>query len=48
VQATRNGWPVWVVDGKSVEFLGFQDWPNVQIVATSIEQQVAVITRPGR
>jgi len=45
VQATRQGWPVWVVDGKSIEFLGFQDWPNVQIVATSIEEQVAVIHR---
>ncbi len=45
VQVTRRGWPVWVVDGKSVEFLGFQDWPNVQVVATSIEEQVAVIHR---
>lgn len=45
VLATRFGWPVWVVDGKSIEFLGFQDWPNVQVVATSIEQQVAVIHR---
>jgi hypothetical protein len=45
VQATRNGWPVWVLDGKAIEFLGFQDWPNVQVVATTVEQQVAVIHR---
>lgn len=45
VQATRYGWPVWVVDGKAIEFLGFQDWPNVQIVASSIEQQIAVVHR---
>lgn len=45
VMVTRFGWPVWVVDGKSIEFLGFQDWPNVQVVATGVEQQVAVITR---
>lgn len=45
VEATRHGWPVWVVDGKSIEFLGFQDWPNVQIVATTVAQQVAVIHR---
>ncbi len=45
VQLTRRGVPVWVVDGKGVEFLGFQDWPNVQIVATAIEEQVAVIHR---
>ncbi|MGH3446013.1 MAG: FtsK/SpoIIIE domain-containing protein [Nocardioidaceae bacterium] len=45
VQIARFGWAVWVVDGKSVEFLGFRDWPNVQIVATSIEEQVATIHR---
>ncbi|SDY85967.1 FtsK/SpoIIIE family protein [Modestobacter sp. DSM 44400] len=44
-QVTGYGWPVWVVDGKSIEFLGFQSWPNVQIVGTSIEQQVAIIHR---
>jgi hypothetical protein len=41
----QYGWPVWVADGKGVEFLGFRDWPNVQIVASRIEQQVAVIRR---
>lgn len=44
-QLTAHGWPVWVVDGKGVEFLGFQDWPNVQIVASHMEHQVAVIHR---
>jgi len=39
----RCGWPIWVVDGKSVEFLGFRSWPNVQVVAASVEDQVAVI-----
>ncbi len=43
--ATLRGWPVWVVDGKAIEFLGFQDWPNVQVVASVIEQQIAVIHR---
>lgn len=42
---TQYGWPVWIADGKGVEFLGFRDWPNVQIVASRIEQQVAVIRR---
>lgn len=45
VRLTQYGWPVWVADGKAVEFLGFQDWPNVQIVATTIQEQVAVIHR---
>lgn len=44
-EVTANGWIVWVVDGKGVEFLGFQDWPNVQIVAAQIAHQVAVIHR---
>ena len=45
VAAAALGWPIWVVDGKRVEFLGFRDWPNVQIVASSIWHQVAVIHR---
>ncbi len=42
-EITRRGWPVWVLDAKRVEFLGFRDWPNVQIVAGSVPQQVALI-----
>ncbi|MDP2624509.1 MAG: AAA family ATPase, partial [Actinomycetota bacterium] len=44
-QITKFGWPVWIADGKGIEFLGFQDWPNVQIVASTIAEQVAVIHR---
>jgi DNA segregation ATPase FtsK/SpoIIIE, S-DNA-T family len=44
-QITQYGWPVWVLDAKRVEFLDFRDWPNVQIVAGSIPQQVALIRR---
>ena len=44
----RYGWPVWVVDGKAIEFLGWRTWPNVQIVASTIEEQAAVITRNPR
>ena len=42
---TAFGWPVWIVDGKGVEFLGHRTWPNVQVVATNVEQQIAVIHR---
>ncbi len=38
-------WPVWVLDAKRVEFLGFRDWPNVQVVAGSVPAQVALIHR---
>lgn len=44
-QITSRGWPVWVCDAKRVEFLDFRGWPNVQVVAGSIPQQVAVIHR---
>ncbi|MGP9695682.1 FtsK/SpoIIIE domain-containing protein [Brachybacterium sp. AOP25-B2-12] len=36
-------WAVWVADPKRVEFLGIRKWPNVQIVATTVEQQMALI-----
>lgn len=43
--ASQFGWPIWVVDGKAIEFLGFRDWPNVQVVASTVMEQVAVIHR---
>ena len=43
VDFTRHLWPVWVIDGKGVEFVPFQDWPNVQMVATTIPDQVWAI-----
>lgn len=42
---TAMEWMVWVVDGKGVEFLGFRDWPNVQIVGSRLEHQIAIIHR---
>ena len=42
-QITQYEWPVWVADAKRVEFLDLRTWPNVQIVAGSIPQQVALI-----
>ena len=41
----QYNWPIWIVDGKGIEFLGFRSWPNVQVVATVVEQQVAVLER---
>jgi len=45
MEAAARGWPVWICDPKTVEFIGLRRWPNVQIVATSIEDMVAVILR---
>ena len=42
---TRYGWPVWILDAKRVEFLDFRTWPNVQVIAGSIPQQVALVHR---
>lgn len=39
----RRGWEVRVVDGKAIEFLGFRDYPNVSVVASWVEEQVAAI-----
>lgn len=36
-------WAVWVADPKRVEFLGIRKWPNVQVVATTVEDQIAMI-----
>ena len=38
-------WPVWICDPKRVEFMGLRGWPNVQVVATTVEDQVALIYR---
>ena len=45
LEATARGWPVWICDPKRVEFMGLRAWPNVQVVATTVEDQVAVIYR---
>ncbi|MGO2048585.1 MAG: FtsK/SpoIIIE domain-containing protein [Brachybacterium tyrofermentans] len=36
-------WAVWVGDPKRVEFLGIRKWPNVQHVATSVENMIAMV-----
>lgn len=39
----RAGFRVWILDGKRIEFLGFRDWPNVELVASRIEHQVRML-----
>lgn len=41
--ASNLGWPIRVCDPKRIEFLGMRDWPNVQIVATTVEEMVTTI-----
>lgn len=37
------GWQIRINDAKLIEFLGFRDWPNVELVAASTEEQVRLI-----
>lgn len=43
LECARRGWQVWIVDPKRIEFMGLRSWPNVQIVATTVVDQIAVI-----
>ena len=43
MEAARRSWRVWVCDPKRIEFVGMRDWPNVEVVATAVEDIVAVI-----
>ena len=38
-----RGWPVRICDPKRIEFMGLRGWPNVETVATAVEDQVALI-----
>lgn len=44
-ELTARGFAVWLGDPKRIEFLGMSNWPNVQILATTVEAQVAMIHR---
>jgi hypothetical protein len=43
IECARRNMPVFVVDPKRVEFMGLRSWPNVQYVATTVQQQIALI-----
>jgi len=37
------GWRIWVLDGKRIEFAGYKNWPNVELVASKVGDQVRMI-----
>ena len=43
LEAARRGFRVFVLDPKRIEFLGLRGWPNVQLVATTVPEQVALV-----
>lgn len=40
---TQACWRTWLIDGKQVEFLGYQDWPNVEFLAQDVDSQIRLI-----
>ena len=45
MELTDRDWPVWISDPKRMEFLGMRGWPNVQVVVTSVQEQVVYVYR---
>lgn len=43
LEAARRAFRVFVLDPKRIEFLGLRGWPNVQLVATTVPEQVALV-----
>lgn len=43
MEFARRGWPAWINDPKQIEFVGMRDWPNVQIVAMTVIEMIAMI-----
>lgn len=43
MEFARRGWPVWINDPKQIEFVGMREWPNVQIVAMTVVEMIAMI-----
>lgn len=43
LEFAARGWPVFVIDPKRVGLLGLRAHPNVQLVATRVEDQVATV-----
>lgn len=43
MEVTRRDWRCWICDPKRIEFMGMRTWPNVELVATSVEDMVVAI-----
>ena len=44
-EAAYRGFKIRICDPKRIEFMGLRPWPNVEIVATSVEDQITTIYR---
>ncbi|PSL01363.1 hypothetical protein CLV30_11493 [Haloactinopolyspora alba] len=48
LEAAVRGWPVWIIDHRRVDLHGLRDWPNVQIVASTLDDQIVVLEHAWR
>lgn len=39
----QAGWRTWLIDGKRVEFMGYENYPNVEFLAQDIDQQIRLV-----
>lgn len=39
----QAGWRTWLIDGQRIEFIGYRDWPNVELLAQSVDHQIRVL-----
>lgn len=39
----QAGWRTWLVDGKRIEFIGYRDWRNVELLAQRVDHQIRVL-----
>ena len=40
---SQAGWRTWLVDGKRIEFIGYRNWPNVELLAQNVDDQIRVL-----
>lgn len=40
---SQAGWRVWLVDGKRIEFIGYREWANVELLAQRVDDQIRVL-----
>lgn len=36
----QAGWRVWIIDGKRIEFLGYENYPNVEFLGQRLDDQI--------
>ncbi|WP_026821101.1 helicase HerA-like domain-containing protein [Arthrobacter castelli] len=40
---TQAGVRVWLLDGKGIEFMGYENWPNVEVIAQTTEEHARAL-----